>query len=136
MRYRRDDSMDTTLCLLVAVSAHARPMLHCTSGGATFTASVIWTGATEEMPYVVSFYANTGECINIICADPNDAGDMWLTSPEGFSNRDVVPSSGNLEIEADSGASGDEGWWTFQMYTSDNATENFSCTCTRTAGGC
>lgn len=123
-------------CMGLVTSVGARPLIHCTSGGSTFTASVIWTGATEELPFITTFYANTGECVNITCADPNDNGDMWLTGPEGVSTRDQIPSGGNLVIEVDLSTSGDEGWHTFQMFTGDNSTENFSCTCTRTTGGC
>lgn len=90
----------------------------------------------EELSFITTFYANTGECVNLTCADPNDNGDMWVTGPAGLSSRAAVPISGQLIKEFDLGVAGDEGWHTFQMYTDDNSTENFSCTCTRTAGGC
>lgn len=121
----------------LASLAQARPTLHCGVGSTiTFTASVMWNGTVEEHPFIASFYANTGECFNITCADPNDNGDMWVTGPEGVSNRDITPSGGNLVIEIDLSIQGDEGWHTFQMFTSDNSTENFSCTLSRTSGGC
>lgn len=130
--------MVSTLLLLcgLATIVQARPTLHCNNGSTiTFTASVIWDSTHEEMPFLASFYANSGECIEIICADPNDSGDMWVTGPEGISTRDQLPSAGNLVITIDPVA--DEGWHTFQMFTGDNVTENYSCTLQRAnTGGC
>lgn len=107
--------------------SYAQSLLYTPVGTTiSFTASVLDFSTVELDPYRTAVYANTGDCVVLVCADPGNIGRIRIGMPGDFAVEDAIPDgSGDLDVTANVVA---EGFMIIEIVTEDNSNENFACT--------